>query len=133
MNKFLQIQDELLTVDIKTSSFKVFCILLKYSKNGICYPAYKEFEKYGICEKTAKNSINELEKKGLLLKQNRFVGTGKKTSNCYYIDEKYIVKKQKKIKVSQTPSWFDEEVQKKNLSDSEKQELEEMLKSFKEE
>lgn len=128
MNDFIQVNKELLTEKITLSSFKVFCILIKYSKNGICYPSINEISKYGVSEKTAKNSIKELEEKGLILKENRTIGKGKKTSNCYYLNEKYLVTKRKtKTKV---PEWFDKKTEKKEMSKEELNEIEKMIENL---
>ena len=128
MRDFLQIKEQLLKEDIKLSSFKVFCILLKHSNNGICYPSYSTMSEYKVSERTVKESIKELEQKGLILKENRIVGNGKKTSNCYYLNENYLVKKQRKK--GNVPEWFNQEIQTTKATEEEIEELDELLKGF---
>lgn len=129
MNEFIQIKSSFLEEKISYSSFKVFCILLNYSKNGICYPSVRSLtEKYAISSQTMQNALKELEEKGLILKENRTIGKGKKTSNCYYLNEKYLViKRQKKTKV---PEWFDKKTEKKEMSKEELNEIEKMIEDL---
>lgn len=106
--KFIQIKNKLLKEDISATAYRVFSILLSHSKNGICYPSLRKIsEGYPISRKTLISAIKELEEKELILKENRVIGSGKKTSNCYYLNEKYLVTK-KELKKA-IPGWFDEE------------------------
>lgn len=96
--KFIQIKNKLLKENITANAFRIFCILLAHSKNGICYPSIRKMaEEYSMSKTTVSNSIKELEEHEIILKENRTVGSGKKTSNCYYLNESFIVTKKEII------------------------------------
>ena len=97
---FTQIKNELvLDQKISAVEFRTLVLLILYSNNGLAFPSYRKIsDKLGISKETAKRTINNLEKKDYILKENRIIGSGKKTSNCYYISENVMITKKDYLK-----------------------------------
>lgn len=97
---FTQIKNELiLDKNISAVEYRILNLLIAYSNNGLAFPSYRKIsEKLGISKETTKRAINNLEKKDYILKENRIIGSGKKTSNCYYISEKVMIAKKDYLK-----------------------------------
>lgn len=128
--RFIQIKNKLLKENISATAYRVFSILLAHSKNGICYPSLRKLsEEYPVSRKTMISAIKELEEHEIILKENRTIGTGKKTSNCYYLNEKYIVSK-KELKKA-IPGWFDQNVESTKATEEERAEIEALLEEYK--
>lgn len=139
--KFIQIKNKLLKENISANAFRVFSILLAHSKNGICYPSIRKMaEEYPISRKTMISAIKELEEHEIILKENRIIGSGKKTSNCYYLNEKFIVSK-KEIKQaipswfskSGNPDWLGQNIEMQEATDEERAEMEKLLEEYRDE
>lgn len=83
--------------ELDDTEFRILCYLISISKKGMCYPSLITISK---TLKSSKNTVirklKTLEEKGFILKENRTLGTGKKTSNIYLINEDAISKKLKK-------------------------------------
>ena len=117
--KFTQFKNQLYFLKIKPTTFKIACYLISCSKNGICFPSGYTIEKdLKITRKIVYECIKELEDVGFLLKENRFTGKGKRTSNCYLINEEYLVTRKEK---QQVITQLSDELQ--DLSERDKQEL----------
>lgn len=98
--KFSQLKNKLIILNISDSAFRVACYLISCSKNSFSFPSIRTMsEKLHKTSKTINKAIRELEEKNIVLKETRTLGTGKKTSNCYYINEEYIVSKKEKEQV----------------------------------
>lgn len=92
--KFTKIKNELIVSSMKDSKFRVLCYLISRSKNGSCFPSIRTMAtELGKGKGTIQKIIDELVEEKILEKENRFLGTGKKTSNCYQINEKYLSKR----------------------------------------
>ena len=108
--KFVQIKSSLLSEDITDVAFRIFCILLQHSKNNLCFPSlHKIAEQLNKSRTTITKAIKELEEKGLIIKEKRVLGTGKITTNCYYINEKYTVKTKLQQAMEQAPKHEEKE------------------------
>lgn len=130
--KFIQIKNKLLKEKISATAYRVFSILLAHSKNGICYPSIRKLsEEYPISRKTFITAIKELEDTEIILKESRTIGTGKRTSNCYYLNEKYIVTK-KDIKKA-IPLWFGKKTESQAATNEEQAEIEALLEEYRDE
>lgn len=63
----------------------------------MCYPSFNTIsENLKISKSTVIRKLKGLEEKGFILKEIRVIGTGKKTSNIYLINEDAISKNLKK-------------------------------------
>lgn len=92
--KFTKIKNELIVSNMKDSKFRVLCYLIARSKDGKCFPSIRTIaNELGKGKGTIQCIIDELIDEKILQKENRFVGSGKKTSNSYQISEKYLSKK----------------------------------------
>ena len=108
--KFIQIKSSLLSEDITDTAFRIFCILLQHSKNNLCFPSQvKIAERLKRSRTTINKAIKELEEKGLIIIEKRVLGTGKITTNCYYINEKYTVKTKLQQAMEQAPKHEEKE------------------------
>lgn len=78
------------------SKFRILCYLIARSKDGQCFPSIRTIANdLNKGKGTVSRVLDELVEEKILTKENRFLGTGKKTSNLYVINENYIVKKTK--------------------------------------
>lgn len=86
---------------MKDSKFRVLCYLISHSKNGICFPSIRTIAKdLHKGTGTIVQILEELESDNILIKENRFLGTGKKTSNLYTINKEYITDYNKKLELN---------------------------------
>lgn len=117
--KFSQIKNQLVVSDLSDNAFRVICYLISISKNSLSFPSVRTIaEKLNKSKTSVLKAIKELEQKGILLKENRILGTGRKTSNAYYINEEYVVtKKEKQQVISQMDDEIKESVETVELFD----------------
>ena len=96
-DKFTQIKNILITLDIHDKSFRILCYLIACSKNRACYPSeYTIANELGISRNKVHECLLELEDKKIIKIEKRILGKGKNNSNKYVINEKYIVTKKDK-------------------------------------
>lgn len=111
---FTKIKNQLIVSEMKDSKFRVLCYLIAHSKNGQCFPSVRTIAKeLNKGKSTISSIIEELIEEEILTKENRYLGTGKKTSNLYTINEEYLAKKTKQEIFEETQ----EEVEKEELFD----------------
>jgi len=117
LKNFTRIKNQLIISDIKDSDFRILIYLIARSKDGKCFPSIRTMAKELPTSKdTIKKSIDRLIEKGIIQKENRIIGSGKKTSNLYTINEKYLIddskeklyKNQKEIKLVDY-NWLEED------------------------
>lgn len=95
--KFTQIKNKLITLDIHDKSFRILCYLIACSKNRICYPSeYTIAKELSMSRNKVHECLLELEEKKIIKIQKRILGKGKNSSNKYCINENYIVTKKDK-------------------------------------
>lgn len=93
-DKYTKIKNKLITTNIKDLDFRVMCYLISRSKSSKCFPSLSTIATdLKKTKETIRNVIDRLVQNNLIQKENRVVGTGKKTSNMYIINEEYIAKK----------------------------------------
>lgn len=96
INNFTKIKNKLIVSDMSDSKFRILCYLIARSKDGQCFPSIRTIANdLNKGKGTVSRVLDELVEEKILTKENRFLGTGKKTSNLYVINENYIVKKTK--------------------------------------
>lgn len=117
--KFSQIKNQLVVSELSDNAFRVICYLISCSKNSLSFPSIRTIaQRLNKGKDTVNRAIKELEQKGILLKENRILGTGRKTSNAYYINEEYVVtKKEKQQVIQQLDDEIKESVEKVELFD----------------
>lgn len=94
---FTKIKNDLITSSLSDKELRVLLYLIIRSKNGICFPSIRTMAtEIGKSKESVRTTLIELENKNIISKENRFLGTGKKTSNVYLIDESFLVKSKKK-------------------------------------
>lgn len=99
-DKFTQIKNILITLDIHDKSFRILCYLIACSKNRTCYPSeYMIANELSISRNKVHECLLELENKKIIKIEKRTLGKGKNVSNKYFINEKYIVTKKDKEKL----------------------------------
>lgn len=81
-----------LELDISTSAYKLFSILVLYSDSkGRCYPSMETItDKYHLSKSTVIRATKELEDNHVIMVYRRVKGTGKKDSNEYLISKEYL-------------------------------------------
>lgn len=95
-SNFTKIKNELIVSRLSDSTFRVLCYLIARSKDGQCFPSVRTIAKdLSKGKGTISRALEELKEQKVLLIENRFLGTGKKTSNLYTINEEYLTKKTK--------------------------------------
>lgn len=101
--EFTQIRNELIISEqLDVYEYRIISLLISYSNDGLSFPSYRTIAKLlRISQKKVVDSIQSLIEKGFLLKENRTTGKGKKTSNCYYISEQFVVTKKQLMKTMQ--------------------------------
>lgn len=97
--EFTQIKNDLITSEeIDVYEYRIVCLLISYSNDNLSFPSYRSIANIlHISLKKVVDSIQSLVEKGYLLKENRTTLKGKKTSNCYYINENLIVTKKQVV------------------------------------
>ena len=114
MNGFTKIKNDLIVSNLNSNEFRILCYLIARSKNGECFPSVGTIAKdIYISKRTVMRSIENLIKENYIQKENRIIGSGKKTSNLYTINEKYLTKKTKQ-EIFETTQ---EEVEKQEMFD----------------
>lgn len=79
--------------NLNNAEFRILVYLISISKKGFCYPSASTIsENTGMTKRNVYRILSNLEKKEFILKENRTIGTGKKTSNRYLINEDAISK-----------------------------------------
>lgn len=79
------------------TEFRILTYLISISKNRMSYPSIRKMaESIHSSDTTIKRKLQQLQEKGFILKENRVLGAGKKTSNVYLINEDVILKPKKK-------------------------------------
>lgn len=98
--KFTQIKNKLITLEIHDKSFRIACYLISCSKNKICYPSeYTISKELHISRNKVHECLLELEQKKVIKIEKRILGEGKKASSKYVINKDYIVTKRDKQKL----------------------------------
>ncbi len=96
-DKFTQIKNKLITLDIHEKAFRIACYLISCSKNGICYPSeYQISKELNICRNKVREYLKELEEHKVIKIEKRTIGTGKKAPSKYTIEKDYLVPRKKK-------------------------------------
>ena len=104
INGYTKIKNCLITSSsLSNKEFRLLVYLISISKKGFCFPSVNTIaESIGISKRTVFRILEQLEKKEYILKENRTIGNGKKTSNRYLINEDAITKNIKKEVNSET-------------------------------
>lgn len=90
--KFTQFKNKLYEVNLTDKAFKIICYLISCSNNSETFPSMRTIAKrLNKSLETIRSGLNELEEKNVISKKNRITGSGKKTSNSYKINKKYLV------------------------------------------
>lgn len=95
--QFVKVRNSLIVDSVlDDGEFRILLYLISLSKDGIVFPSIRTIsQKLNKSTTSVTNKLKSLEEKGYLLKENRTLGTGKKTSNQYLINENlFIVKKE---------------------------------------
>ena len=88
---------------LDNKEFRTLVYLLSISRKGFCYPSINTIaDQLNMSRSSMYQIISSLESKGFILKENRTIGNGKKTSNRYLINEDAITKNIKKEVNSET-------------------------------
>ena len=96
MKGFTKIKNNLIVSNLNCNEFRILCYLIARSKNGYCFPSVGTISNdIHISKRTTTRAIENLIKENYIQKENRFLGTGKRTSNLYTINEEYLAKKTK--------------------------------------
>ena len=81
--------------NLNGNDFKVLCYLIARSKDGKCFPSVGTISKeINISKSTVLRSLDNLIKESYITREQRTIGTGKKTSNIYTINKDYLAIKQ---------------------------------------
>lgn len=93
-DSYTKIKNLLITSSsLNNAEFRILVYLISISRKDFSYPSINTIaEKIHMGRYTVIRTIDSLEKKGFILKENRVIGTGKKTSNRYLINEDAISK-----------------------------------------
>lgn len=98
-DRFVKVKNHLITSQNLTDlEFRIFCLLLSMANaDGFCYPSIRTIANcINKSPGAVSKNLNSLIQKDFILKENRFLGKGKKTSNIYVINENYLVPNDKK-------------------------------------
>jgi len=118
--KFTQIRNKLITLDIHEKAFRIACYLISHSKNGICYPSeYTIAQELNMSRNKVREYLDELEERKVISIEKRVIGTGKKAPSKYTISKDYLVPKKSKQKLLDklTEEFMSEPVEKVELFD----------------
>ena len=92
MNGFSKIKNELIVSNLNSNDFRVMCYLIACSNSGKCFPSVETIAtRINASKSTVLRSLDNLTKQKYITKANRTIGSGKKTSNLYTINEKYLI------------------------------------------
>ena len=91
--KFTVLVTSLITdLNLDSFEYRILSYLISCSKDGQCFPSVETIsEKTGIGISTVKSRLKKLVAKKYITQSNRTIGSGKKTSNIYTINQKYLV------------------------------------------
>ncbi len=93
-DSYTKIKNTLITSsEIDNYEFRILVYLISKSYTSICYPSIRTIgDELGLGYMTVQRKIKSLEDKKIIIRNNRVIGTGKKTSNSYLINEDAISK-----------------------------------------
>jgi len=91
-NEIIRVKSSLMYEDISDLAFRIFCILSQSSRDNLDYSSQREIA-YELKKSrtTVIKAIKELEEKGYIIKEHRVLRSGERTTNCYYVSDKYAV------------------------------------------
>ncbi len=101
--KFVIILKELVTDPrIDAYEYRILSYLISCSKDGECFPSHGDIsDKTGIPVSTVKRKLDSLISKKYISKSNRTIGSGKRTSNIYTINKKYLVTREARYETNE--------------------------------
>lgn len=92
LEHFYQIKKKLIVEKISDNAFRICSLLISYAEADEAFPSIRTMAKILDKSKTTISAgVKELEDKSILKKINRTTGNGKKCSNLYKINKKYLV------------------------------------------
>lgn len=97
-NSYTKIKNNLITSsELDPYEFRIIVYLISLNRNNIVYPSINTISTNTLISKRAViKKLEDLEKKGYLIRESRSIGKGKKVSNSYLINEDVMLKKIKK-------------------------------------
>lgn len=97
-NGYTKIKNNLITSsELDPYEFRIIVYLISLNRNNIVYPSINTISTNTLISKRAViKKLEDLEKKGYLIRESRSIGKGKKVSNSYLINEDVMLKKIKK-------------------------------------
>lgn len=95
---YTKIKNVLITSsELDELEFRIMVYLISLSKDGVCYPSITTIaESLNISKSTVIRKLQSLKAKQFIMGEKRTIGSGKKTSNVYLINEDFISKRNKK-------------------------------------
>ena len=95
INGFTKIKNYLITSsELDAVEFRILAYLISIQREDMCFPSTSTIAtNLGVSQRTVFQKLDALEQKQFILKENRTIGTGKKTSNQYLINEDAISQK----------------------------------------
>lgn len=95
INGFTKIKNYLITSsELDAVEFRILAYLISIQRKDMCFPSTSTIAtNLGVSQRTVFQKLDSLEQKQFILKENRTIGTGKKTSNQYLINEDAISQK----------------------------------------
>lgn len=92
MRNYTKVKNQLIVSDMKDSEFRILVYLIARTKDGKCFPSMRTMAKeLPSSKETIRKCVDSLIKKNIIQRENRVIGTGKKTSNLYTISKDYLV------------------------------------------
>lgn len=94
-NGYTKIKNYLVTSsELDVFEFRILAYLISIQHKGVSYPSITTLmNNLGFSKATVIRKLKSLEDKQFILRENRTIGTGKKTSNQYLINEDAISRK----------------------------------------
>lgn len=95
---YTKIKNVLITSsELDELEFRIMVYLISLSKDGVCYPSITTIaESLNMSKSTVIRKLQSLKAKQFIMGEKRTIGSGKKTSNVYLINEDFISKRNKK-------------------------------------
>lgn len=95
---YTKIKNVLITSsELDELEFRIMVYLISLSKDGVCYPSITTIaESLNMSKSTVIRKLQSLKAKQFIMSEKRTIGSGKKTSNVYLINEDFISKRNKK-------------------------------------
>lgn len=94
--------------NIDVYEYRILSYLISCSKDGECFPSQGDIsDKTGIPISTVKRKLDSLISKKYISKSNRTIGSGKRTSNIYTINHKYLVTREARYENNIENTLFD--------------------------